>query len=115
MFVFINEDTKLIDESLKYDIKNLQELRKNNWQSIGTYLKFSVKDDNGNEIVFYTNGEGEGKWYYDTKNHNYKQNKGTSQFSMKNWSDAKARKYLKDELEKFYSEQEHEKLKSFFK
>ena len=28
MFVFINEDTKLIDEGLKYDIKNLQELRK---------------------------------------------------------------------------------------
>lgn len=114
MFYYINENEQTLDETLKYDIKDLQELRNDGSKYASGYLKFSVKDDKGNEATFYTNGMGEGKFYYDKKRGNYVQSKGTAQFSVKNWSDAKMRKYLKSELENVVESQNEENLKLFF-
>lgn len=78
---------------LHYDLEDLRALRENNWEpnSIGYRITLSAQDSTGNRIAITTNGSGEGLFSEDGTT----QRTGTCQFSIRGWSDRKARAELR--------------------
>ncbi len=85
------ENSNTTTVRLHYDLSDLREFRANRWQRLGSWLQISVADDAGNRFTITTTGEGEGKFSKDCR-HQYV---GTCDFSLRGWSDARARRELR--------------------
>lgn len=80
---------------LSYDLSGLRELRDNHWQPCGQWLTISATDPDGTAVTITTNGGGEGEFSDD----GLRQLTGTCQFSIRGWSDDRARAELRRRYE----------------
>ena len=89
---------------LTYDLADLRELRANRGKSIGGLLTISARDDQGRKAEITTNGEGEGLFWWNKRSGCWQQSAGTCQFSVRGWSDQRARRELRKEWERTFRE-----------
>ena len=76
---------------LHYDLSDLRDLRANNWPHGAGWITISAHDDAGQAISITTNGAGEGEFTQDCLH----QTAGTCDFSIRGWSNRKARAELR--------------------
>ena len=89
---------------LHYDLADLRALRDNRWKAVDWWLTISATDDAGNRISITTTGEGEGEFA-----ENYmRQYVGTCDFSVRGWSDNRARRELRRRYDEMMERKRHE-------
>ena len=76
---------------LSYDLSGLRELRANNWEPDSSWITLTATDSEGRKVSLVTNGAGEGEFTQDCLH----QTAGTCDFSIRGWSDRKARAELR--------------------
>lgn len=80
---------------LSYDLSGLRALRENHWAPCGQWITISATAPDGTAVTITTNGGGEGEF----SDNGLRQLTGTCQFSIRGWSDRKARAELRRRYE----------------
>ncbi len=80
---------------LRYDLSQLHELRESGWNTHGGFITIAATGPDGTRVSLTTNCVGEGEFSED----GLRQLTGTCQFSIRGWSDRRARTELRRRYE----------------